>query len=780
MKKRLIALLICIVMILSSIPMTAMADDVPEISLDVIPVGKKFDDVTEGSWYADGVYYCVDGGFMSGTSESLFSPHASMTRAMFVTMLAAYDGADLVEYTGSSFSDVAEGKWYAPAVEWAYKNGIVSGIGDGVFGYKNTVNRQEIALMLKTYLEYKGEDTTAKESFKYSRYADKEDISSWAESAVEWACGMGLFDAAGNEGDLPILKPKNTATRAQVALIMKNFDETVNKETPVLTIAGNDISLYSLVISHNYEPPQLDAANLLQRWIKNAYGVELPIVYDTTQTTEYEIILGKTDREEQGLVTVDRSAEYELSYSLTVQGNRLVLAGVVDAKRRRGTLYAAYELAELIGYNFYSDYYTIFDGKSHDIPADLYIVDDPGYEYKVLYSYGSSSVYANHEDYYSGCNWVHELANWIDPNLDGGSATPCLTDEENIQKVIDRTLALLASRPDCESVWISQADSGGYCHCENCTAIYDANGGAPSATIIALCNRICDVLDEAGYTDVKVMTLAYMYSTTPPTNMVCNDDIIVFYCTDACISCPYNSKECPINASMEYDIVNWGEICRKLYVWDYTDNFRYLSIPFPDFYNILENNRWFYEHNVRGAFNNADSSENGEFGELRCYLYSLVYRDPDITEEQFYAKMDGFLQAYYGDGWQNVRKYLDFMEEWSSKYHFGCMDDPVDYYEFKYFEANEDLLNAMWDEVEALADSEQQLNDIRISRLCCTYMILNATYYRDFQMGTEETREEWQAKAQAYYDEVIGFGVTWTQEMSTPRFNINKPPMEWM
>ncbi|MBQ4055042.1 MAG: S-layer homology domain-containing protein, partial [Clostridia bacterium] len=238
MKKRLIGLLLCIAMIFSAMPMLALADDgVAELPLDDILAEKKFEDVTDGSWYADGVYYCVEAGFMSGTSESRFTPHGSMTRAMFVTMLAAYDGADLSGYTESSFTDVAPGKWYAPAVEWAYENGIVGGIGEGVFGYKNTVTRQEIALMLMTYLGYKGVDTTPAESFIFGRYADKDDISSWAETAVEWACGLGLFSAAGNEGDLPLLKPKNTATRAQVALIMKNFDETLNPVEAKLTIA---------------------------------------------------------------------------------------------------------------------------------------------------------------------------------------------------------------------------------------------------------------------------------------------------------------------------------------------------------------------------------------------------------------------------------------------------------------------------------------------------------------------------------------------------------------
>ena len=97
----------------------------------------------------------------------------------------------------------------------------------------------------------------------------------------------------------------------------------------------------------------------------------------------------------------------------------------------------------------------------------------------------------------------------------------------------------------------------------------------------------------------------------------------------------------------------------------------------------------------------------------------------------------------------------------------------------KYFEANVDMLNALWDEAEALADDEWTLENIRRSRLCCTYMILNATYYRDYQLGTEESRAEWQALAQAYYDEVMHYDTEWGENIDDPKFIITKPPMEW-
>ena len=789
MKKRLIGLLLCIAMILTAIPMLALADDeAPELSLDEVLGEKKFDDVTDTSWYAEGVYYCVDAGFMSGTSESLFTPHGSMTRAMFVTMLAAYDGADLSEYTGSSFTDVAAGKWYSPAVEWAYKNNIVSGIGDGVFGYKNTVNRQEIALMLKTYLEYKGQDTTPAESFKYSRYADKDDISSWAEAAVEWACGMGLFDAAGNEGDLPILKPKNTATRAQVALIMKNFDETLNPVTPVLTIAGNDISLYSIVVAESSEEPQIKAAELMQSWIRDAYGVEVPIITDAAEPADYEIIMGKTNREDAGLVTVDRTSEYDLTYYANIQGSRLVIAGTVDAENRRGTLYAAYRVAEEFGYSFLSDYYTLFDGKSHDIPTDLYITDAPGYQSRSVYwPRGWDEVYNNDSDYYPGCNLTHELAMWLDPTLKdrlGDDAyrlppCPCLTDEGNIQKIVDYVFNMIEKKPEAQSIWVVHPDNWNHCECDNCTALYEANGGYHSATMVALCNRICEELDKAGYPDFKIMMAAYYYTLTPPTNMVCDDDVIVYYCPiRACISCAYNDKTCPINASIASEIEGWHEICQTLCVWDYSTNFTHLTTPFPDFYNLCKNNNWFYENGVRGAFNNAVASSTADFGDLRAYLLSSLYMNPEMTEEEYFARMDEFLEVFYGPGWKNVRKYIDLMEEWSSDHHFTCNADPDETYDLKDFEANEDMLNALWDEVEALADTEHQLKYIRRARLNCTYMILNATYYRDYQLGTEETRAEWLALNQQFYDEVVEADIEWGENKDVPAFVATKPPME--
>ncbi|MBQ4054280.1 MAG: hypothetical protein IJD17_01095, partial [Clostridia bacterium] len=109
-----------------------------------------------------------------------------------------------------------------------------------------------------------------------------------------------------------------------------------------MTIAGNDISKYKIIYGSSAPSPVKTAANNLASWIKACYGVNLTVTTDAASATEYEILVGKTNRENSGLVSVDRSSSNELSYVINVQGNRLVIAGQTDSSRRRGTLYGAY------------------------------------------------------------------------------------------------------------------------------------------------------------------------------------------------------------------------------------------------------------------------------------------------------------------------------------------------------------------------------------------------------------------------------------------------------
>lgn len=102
---------------------------------------KDFTDVASTAWYYDSAEYVTSHGYFNGTGDDAFSPDASMTRAMFVTVLARLDGAETAGNT-ASFTDVTTGFWCADEVAWAANNNIVSGVGGNRFAPDEPVSRQ--------------------------------------------------------------------------------------------------------------------------------------------------------------------------------------------------------------------------------------------------------------------------------------------------------------------------------------------------------------------------------------------------------------------------------------------------------------------------------------------------------------------------------------------------------------------------------------------------------------------------------------------------------------
>ena len=116
-----------------------------------------------------------------------------------------------------SFTDVTDGQWYTEAVTWAANNGIVSGYGNDTFGPNDAVTREQLAVILYRYAQYKGYNTTISQDL--SVFADGNSASGWAVEALEWAVSQGVM--AGKGGN--ILDPIGTATRAEVAQMFFNY-----------------------------------------------------------------------------------------------------------------------------------------------------------------------------------------------------------------------------------------------------------------------------------------------------------------------------------------------------------------------------------------------------------------------------------------------------------------------------------------------------------------------------------------------------------------------------
>ena len=186
-----------------------------------IPVTVKsmpFEDVPANAWYFDAVKYSYRNGLMQGASSTVFAPTTHTSRAMLVQILYNMEGRPETPYTGS-FADVSEGQWYAGAVEWAAGQGIVSGTGSG-FNPAGEVTREQVAVILRNYAAFKGLDIAPKGDL--TAFSDADSTHDWAKDACIWAVDKGLL-----KGSSGALNPLGTATRAEIAQVLMNFDTVV-------------------------------------------------------------------------------------------------------------------------------------------------------------------------------------------------------------------------------------------------------------------------------------------------------------------------------------------------------------------------------------------------------------------------------------------------------------------------------------------------------------------------------------------------------------------------
>lgn len=194
-----------------------------KLTIPVTVQSMPFTDVSLNAWYYDAVKYVYDNGLMSGTGNSLFSPAFTTTRNMIVQILYNKEGNPAVPYTGI-FNDVPDGQWYTSAVEWAAGTKVVSGNGAGGFNPADNITREQLAVILYNYAAYAGYDTTARGDT--STFTDAGKIHSWAADAMSWAVGTGVLKGSNNA-----LNPLGTASRAEVAQVLMNFETIFSSNT---------------------------------------------------------------------------------------------------------------------------------------------------------------------------------------------------------------------------------------------------------------------------------------------------------------------------------------------------------------------------------------------------------------------------------------------------------------------------------------------------------------------------------------------------------------------
>lgn len=467
----------------------------------------------------------------------------------------------------------------------------------------------------------------------------------------------------------------------------------------MMTMIANNTSPYRIVLPKTADAATVNAANELSAYLAKITGVTLPVVTDDTPAAEHEIIVGIA--RDAGAVIPDIAGLGEDGFVIRVLGERLYLLGASG----RGNLYAVYDFLEkFAGCRFYASYFEkIPTTDTLAIPADTDIREVPVFTVR-------NTFWADYKDdmfcakrkangrkfkpidpaWGGSANWAggacHTLMALSEMKPDRHfNIEPCLCDEQVYETVLKNVRAWLHDHPGARFISVSQNDSdsrGVGCMCEKCKAKLERTGSYAGA-YIEFVNRIADAIRDE-FPDVMIHTFAYRFTRQAPIGVKPAPNVTVEMCTiEGCFRHPLNECDAIDDPHLKSDtfpvlLQKWSKLSEVLSIWDYTTDFAHYSLTFPNFEVLRKNARLFAENNAKFIFEQgAYTSRNGEFCELRGYLFSRLLWDPYINKEEYIRLADEFINDYYGAGAEYIKEYLALAHAVTKEHHMTVYDHPT-------------------------------------------------------------------------------------------------------
>ncbi len=348
----------------------------------------------------------------------------------------------------------------------------------------------------------------------------------------------------------------------------------------------------------------------------------------------------------------------------------------------------------------------------------------------------------------------------------------CLTNPDVLEVSIESVRKALKANPRARIISISQNDWFGNCQCERCLAI-DREEGSPAGTLLRFVNAIAQRLENE-FPDVIFDTLAYNYTRPAPKITRPRHNVCVRLCSiEACFSHSFEtcddehrsvSRPDGSKGSFIGDLTAWGKVSDRNYIWDYTTCFAHYPAPHPNWHVLQPNMKAFIRNNVRGVFEQANGAQGGgvDLNELRAYLITKLLWNADTDVERH---MEEFTDYYYGAAGVYIREYIETLcgKAERDNIHVGFNDNPVS-----------DLFSEeMLDQYDAILEkAEQAVAEDAVCRRRVQKVRLSIRWVRIKRAGM--FRHEHDAEAiNSFYRDWISFGLTrideWVSHQSTLR-----------
>ena len=362
------------------------------------------------------------------------------------------------------------------------------------------------------------------------------------------------------------------------------------------------------------------------------------------------------------------------------------------AAGRRGCLYAVFEILERFGgCGWFSSTTSVVPSAPRlAVPADLDLTEKPAFELRCTdwsdvrwHPELAAKLRLNGVNklpeqlggeawpYAPGCGICHTFnlqlpsEKWFKDHPEyfcerdgrrrsGRETQPCLSNPEVLRIVTDYCLKQLAAHPEAKLVGISQNDNQMYCTCEKCRAIDEAEG-SHGGTLLRFVNAAAAEIEKVR-PDVLVQTLIYQYTRKAPKITKARHNVTPCLCNIECrrqvpLNCPTDTP----NARFMEDLKEWAGLSDKLYIWDYTTNYRNYLYPMPIEHTLQTNMKLFRDHGVKFMFPEG-GGKRADFAELKAYLLAKWMWNPDLDEKTL---TDKFFAGYYGAAAPFVREYYE-------------------------------------------------------------------------------------------------------------------------
>ena len=556
-------------------------------------------------------------------------------------------------------------------------------------------------------------------------------------------------------------------------LLIVGCSQTVKDNSAL--IAENGIAKAVIVIAEDASESEQHAAAELAEFLEQITGAEFEVV-SPPAADNARLLVGA---EAAKLAEPDFSTEGLGTDGIVIRsvGNDLILAG----GRPRGTLYSVYTfLEDELGCRWWSSSESTIPNKPTLKAGNLDIRYVPVLEYREPYwfdAFDSDWAVRNKSngnrpklDEKRGGNhtyqgFVHTFYPLIPPKtyfkdhpewfseIKGkrthNRAQLCLTNEEMRKELVKNLKANLRRNPAATIASVSQNDWHGNCQCAKCAAV-EKEEGSPAGLMLRFVNSVADDIKDE-FPNVAISTLAYQYTRKPPKYVKPRENVIVRLCSIECsFSKPLADER---NQKFRDDIIGWSKISNRLYIWDYTTNFRHHIMPHPNLRVLGPNVKFFADHNVKGIFEQGAYTTNGaEMAELRAWVLAKLLWDPSRDGQQL---IDEFIDGYYGPAAGQVRDYLNVTHDAAeaSEDWLGCFEkNTAKYLSF-------DTLSKGWTHLKAAETAVQDNPELRfrvqVAQLPVMYTFM--TRWDEMRKKAEEIGADWpmQDTIQGTFDEFM-------------------------